>query len=283
MAAGGKAGRPRQRDALAGADPITDSDPDPGQMRVLADDVFALVTAMVDDDQIAVATVPAGLDDPPSVGGHHHRAAGGAHVDPVVHPPVMQDRMEPLPERPGDRTRHRRNETAAVRGHPGDWCRRRHGVVVVQPVTGRAAVECGRRHVGPVTLLLECHRTGNGDRTGHGDRIGPRHRLGHRRPAQRRDQQHRDSDRHCVQHVRAQRQAMVHPTARTPMTSRWCRFIDSPRWLAVVARVVGWWRGHVPPNVPRYQSAEPNKDAVGTHRHSVVPKVFSPELQRFCR
>ncbi|MFT3968723.1 MAG: hypothetical protein QM695_00200 [Micropruina sp.] len=246
VATGGKAGRPGQREALPGPDPVTDADSDPGQMRVLADYVFALVTAVIDDDQIAVAAVPAGLDDLPLVGGDHDRAAGGMHIDAVVHPPVMQDRVEPPPERAGDGAGHRRDETTAVRGHPGCGGRRRRRVIVVQPVTGRIAIEGGRRNIGPVPQLVDRHRTGLDDR------IDPGHRLGHRRPAQRRDQQHSDDDRHDVHQIRTQRQAMPHRTARTSMTERRCHIVDSMRSLAIVAHVVGWWRGHIPP--PRLSS-----------------------------
>lgn len=107
VAAGGQAGRPGQREALAGPDPVTDTDPDPGQMRVLADHMFALVPAVIHDDQIPVPSIPAGVHDLAPVGRDHDRAAGGMHVDTVVHPPVMQDRVEPLPEPAGDRARYR--------------------------------------------------------------------------------------------------------------------------------------------------------------------------------
>ena len=238
---GGQPGRAGQCEAFRGVDVIADPDADPGQVRVLGDQLLTVVAAVIDHHQIAVAAVPAGLDHGAAIRRDHRRATGGVHVHAVVHAPVVQDRMESLAVAAGDGTRNGSHEVAAVGLDRLSRRRRSAGVIEV----ARVAVGGAGRHL---LRLRDEGRRGDRHRCDAGNarlRLRSRHRG--RRGGEHRGQHHGDADGETVQHPGTRRHARrtKGPLGRCMPHCGRSRGTARRRLLPLC---LIWRRGHPPPS-----------------------------------
>jgi hypothetical protein len=108
--AGGEAGRADLADHLAAMHALAHPGQDPAHMAVIG----LGAAAMVDRDHVAVPPVPAGELDPAVGDGDDLGAVAGAQVDALVHPGIIEDRMEAHAEAGGDPARHRPRHPAGL-------------------------------------------------------------------------------------------------------------------------------------------------------------------------